>query len=254
MGLQLKRSVKAFTLIELLVVIAIIALLLAILMPALNKVKEKARSIVCRTNLRQMQLGSTMYNDAFDGKMFLYDAYITGGTLWMKKLEPFVGELDKVRYCPSTKEDGIGSKNMWNWGGERGSYAINGWIYNDALNQAGPYWPAGVYDTLTFGALAKVNQTYSTPTFVDCVWVDRWPDDQDTVSLGHDLDDPWITATISHMALFMMGRHGRASNVSFVDGHVDAVELKDFWTLKWHRKFQTSADKKRNDGVTPIYR
>jgi len=58
---------KAFTLIELLVVIAIIALLMAILMPALQRVKRQARTIVCRKNLSQYGLASRMYLDDFDG-------------------------------------------------------------------------------------------------------------------------------------------------------------------------------------------
>ena len=56
-----KHQHKAFTLIELLVVIAIIALLLAILMPALGKVKEKARFTVCKTALKQYGFAGTMY-------------------------------------------------------------------------------------------------------------------------------------------------------------------------------------------------
>ena len=58
---------RAFTLIELLVVIAIIALLMAILMPALQRVKRQARTIVCRKNLSQYGLASRMYLDDFDG-------------------------------------------------------------------------------------------------------------------------------------------------------------------------------------------
>jgi len=56
-----------FTLIELLVVIAILALLLAILMPALQRVKKQARAIVCRSNLNQYGLAARMYIDDSDG-------------------------------------------------------------------------------------------------------------------------------------------------------------------------------------------
>ena len=62
-------SRKAFTLIELLVVIAIIALLMAILMPALNRAKEQSRAVTCRSNLRQIGIAAQMYADAWNNKI-----------------------------------------------------------------------------------------------------------------------------------------------------------------------------------------
>ncbi len=59
---------KGFTLIELLVVIAIIAILLAILMPALQRVKEQAREMTCRANLRQYGIAQVLYLDDNDSK------------------------------------------------------------------------------------------------------------------------------------------------------------------------------------------
>jgi prepilin-type N-terminal cleavage/methylation domain-containing protein/prepilin-type processing-associated H-X9-DG protein len=55
------KKPRAFTLIELLVVIAIIALLLAILTPALNAVKQRAQGVVCRSNLKQVGLAANLY-------------------------------------------------------------------------------------------------------------------------------------------------------------------------------------------------
>jgi prepilin-type N-terminal cleavage/methylation domain-containing protein len=63
-----KNTKKGFTLIELLVVIAIIALLLAILMPALKKVRERAKQTVCKTSLRGIGLAIKLYTDDYDDR------------------------------------------------------------------------------------------------------------------------------------------------------------------------------------------
>ena len=57
---------RGFTLIELLVVIAIIALLMAILMPALQRAKNQAQDVICRSNMRQIGMGGNLYAEAFD--------------------------------------------------------------------------------------------------------------------------------------------------------------------------------------------
>jgi prepilin-type N-terminal cleavage/methylation domain-containing protein len=61
------RNKRGFTLIELLVVIAIIAILMAIIMPALNRVKRQARNLICKNNLSQYGLAAKMYLGDFDG-------------------------------------------------------------------------------------------------------------------------------------------------------------------------------------------
>ena len=66
-GIQ-KRNKKGFTLIELLVVVAIIALLLSILTPALNSVKERGKRAVCMSNIRQLGLAYTMYAQLYGGR------------------------------------------------------------------------------------------------------------------------------------------------------------------------------------------
>jgi len=99
---------KGFTLIELLVVIAIIALLMAILMPALNKANKQAKMVVCQSNLRHWGAVFAMYtgdnDDYFQDRVWFDDSsepwnnpLCFGGHSWPTTLLPYYGDI-KLRF------------------------------------------------------------------------------------------------------------------------------------------------------------
>ena len=99
------RKYLVFTLIELLVVIAIIAILAAMLLPALSKAREKARSISCVNNMKQLTLGMNMYADA-DKERYCgaHEGQWGVSPSWRALIYPFVGET-RVYDCPSGLTD-----------------------------------------------------------------------------------------------------------------------------------------------------
>ena len=84
------KKTKAFTLIELLVVIAIIALLLSIAMPSLKKAKEKAREVICKSNLREVGRAILLYLDNNDNSTYNFPNWWNGNSFFW--IDPLTGD------------------------------------------------------------------------------------------------------------------------------------------------------------------
>jgi len=241
------HKARGFTLIELLVVIAIIALLLAILMPALQRVRKQARAVTCMACLKQWGLIFKMYTDDNNDKF--YGAWSTSeqGHVWIGALRPYYKDED-INFCPAAAKPnadnglwgaqfeayGVFPDNDTRYGyaGLAGSFGINDYVGDPAYARN----PAGVIgDNSWYWVSPDVQGAGRIPMFLDAVWLGGMPE--------HTNAPPTLTdgtGGSGMMQRYCIDRHNRNVNAVFVDFTVRRVGLKELWTLKWHRQFDTA--------------
>ena len=251
-----KNRTSAFTLIELLVVIAIIAVLMGILMPALQAVRKQARGAACLSQIKHWGLIWQMYFDSHDGKM--PDVQQGLGTqggwnrgFWVTVLAPQWEKRPEILMCPSAMRPGdrmqgaydiIGSYDQAYNHGRFNYRGAGGDLLEDLMCSYGmnlfacstPVDVQGRKKRYHFQNQIKLSNGGEIPIFLDAMWRGGGPHWDGTEDITPPTENGHWAGYGHEMKHFAMDRHGGGVNALFVDGGARKVQVKKLWDLKWH--------------------
>jgi prepilin-type N-terminal cleavage/methylation domain-containing protein/prepilin-type processing-associated H-X9-DG protein len=218
------RSRRGFTLVELLVVIAIIALLMAILMPALNRAREHGKRAVCLGNVRQLILAWSIYADE-NG-----DRIVNGAAGYSDALETWGDHRKEQAWVDAYSEKGIMDGALW-------SYIKDLDIYRCVTGRRGEILTYSIMFSMNAvchdevkgvnGAHIKSrNEIHSPAPALRLVFIDEGYMTPDAYAVYYRQEKWWDNPPV---------RHGDGTNVAFADGHAEYWKWKAMETIKYAR-------------------
>jgi len=253
----MSRDRKAFTLIELLVVISVIALLMGILLPILGRVRKQAQSLGCQANLKQLGMATAMHL-AENTEALLPGWYFgserTGFPNWWATLLIDRDETKDIMLCPSAKrpvdtpEDDTlfgGKYHAWWWDGIQrgsGSYGYNYALYGHRHGPSSHYWEKPL-----------IKRMASIPMILDSLWLStRMPDLEKTYPPPYEMEPSGrLPVPFPRVPFSCIDRHNGHVNGLFLDYSLRKIGLKELWTLRWSRQFNTAGPWTMAGGVQP---